>query len=274
MISPRESQLKSPSLVIGPTQLNRLDEHYRSTLSSDLLYMTYEHPNSSSTSTDSNPDSDPTSRLRSWDPNSPYTQNRPSRPLRGNRRLPSLQKPLDFQNPLKDLVSLERIVLTCFSKEAIGNKHVLVPLLAQFRSITGLSILESNSDPQFSSQFQNLSSSNPMTRGYIKILKAKSGVASFKLRPGMPVGVQAVLPGPIAKDFLEILITFVLPRLRSFNGFPLPPASQPASSPAAQSGVVSLGLKPDAMALFPQNEVNWDMYTGKSLGFQVSVREM
>lgn len=86
----------------------------------------------------------------------------------------------------------------------------------------------------------------------------------------MPIGVQAVLPGPIAKDFLEVLTTFVLPRLRSFNGFPLPPASQPNGSPAAMSGVVSLGMKPEAMALFPMNEVNWDMYSGKSLGFQVS----
>ena len=107
------------------------------------------------------------------------------------------------------------------------------------------------------------------TRGHIEIIRAKSGVASFKLRPGMPVGVKAILPAPVAHEFLEVLTTFVLPRLRSFAGFPLPPASQPAASPAAMSGVVSLGMHPEAIPLFPQIEINLDQYPNRPLGFQI-----
>ena len=62
----------------------------------------------------------------------------------------------------------------------------------------------------------------------------------------------------------------MLPRLRSFQGFALPPSSQPPASPAALSGVVSLGFPPEAMALWPGTEANWDAYPGKPSGFQVS----
>lgn len=65
-------------------------------------------------------------------------------------------------------------------------------------------------------------------------------------------------------------MTFVLPRLRTFAGFPLPPAGQPDGSAAAQSGVVSLGMTPEAMSLWPATEINWDSYPGKAVGFQVS----
>ena len=85
----------------------------------------------------------------------------------------------------------------------------------------------------------------------------------------MPVGVKAILPAPVAHEFLEVLTTFVLPRLRSFAGFPLPPASQPPASPAAMSGVVSLGMHPEAIPLFPQIEINLDQYPNKPLGFQI-----
>lgn len=36
------TSLRPHPVVIGPTQLNRYQEHYRTTLASDLLYMTYD----------------------------------------------------------------------------------------------------------------------------------------------------------------------------------------------------------------------------------------
>lgn len=208
---------------------------------------------------------------RQWDPSSPYSQNRPERPAKGNRKLlPGPTKP-DFANPAKDLVALDRIVITAFHKEAITNRNVLLPLVAQFRAITGLSQKGSFQDPAMG--LDDPSATLPLGgikgRGHVSVLRAKSGAASFKLRPGMPVGVQAFLPRPLAMQFLEVLITFVLPRLRTFPGFLLPPASQLPGSPAAQSGVVSLGMGPEAMALFPQLEINWDAYPGKPVGFQI-----
>lgn len=270
---PPRTTLPQQNLVLGPSQLNRFQEHYHTTLAEDLLYMTYEHGSPSgsavtpTTSTASFPDSanpssnqDPNNddRIRRWDPSSPYAKSRPARPARGNRRLQPLAKPL--VSPGRDLVRLEGITLTAFCKEAITNKHALVPLVAQLRAITGLNPLGSHADP----------TAGTNGRGHIEIIKAKSGVASFKLRPGMPVGVKAVLPPPVAHEFLEVLVTFVLPRLRSFAGVPLPPVSQPHMSPAALSGVVSFGLGPEAMALFPQVEVNFDQYPNRGVGFQVS----
>lgn len=272
--------LRPHPVVIGPTQLNRYQEHYRNTLSSDLLYMTYDAavnldpalPASSSTSASSptNPASsgDMTDRQRSWDAEDPYAVNRPQRPARGNRRLQPLTKPLSAHNTMNEIPKLDKIILTCFSKDAIANKHALVPLIAQMRAITGLSVEGSLADPSLLASSSSSSTSSP-SRGHIEIIRAKSGVASFKLRPGMPVGVKAVLPGPIAHEFLEVLTTFVLPRLRSFGGFPLPPASQPPASPAAMSGVVSLGMRPEAIPLFPQIEINLDQYPNKPLGFQI-----
>ncbi|CBQ70656.1 related to 60S ribosomal protein L7, mitochondrial [Sporisorium reilianum SRZ2] len=259
--------LRTHPVVLGPTQLSRYQEHYRTTLASDLLYMTYDPAvsldSSSSSTAGSSQEHD---RQRSWKAEDPYAVNRPQRPARGNRRLSPLTKPLSTTNTLGEIARLDKIIITCFSKDAIANKHALVPLIAQMRAITGLSVQGSLSDPSLGAV--GAAGANT-SRGHIEIIRAKSGVASFKLRPGMPVGVKAVLPGPVAHEFLEVLTTFVLPRLRSFAGFPLPPASQPPASPAAMSGVVSLGMHPEAIPLFPQIEINLDQYPNRPLGFQI-----
>ncbi|CAO1614826.1 unnamed protein product [Parajaminaea phylloscopi] len=266
--NPSSSSASTP-LVPGPTQLNRYEEHYRQTLAPSLLYMTYDPEWQAMNASEKLAAEVTSDSKRSWDLSSPYTKNRPSRPPRGLRNLqPGPMKP-NFENPTKDLVSLDRIVLTSFCKEAIANKHHLLPLVAQFRAITGLSPKGSWADPSLGLDQPDAASGSLKGRGHISILRAKSGVASFKLRPGMPVGVQAVLPRPVALNFLEVLVTFVLPRLRTFQGFLLPPAGQPSGSPAAMSGVVSLGLGPEAMGNFPQTEINWDAYPNRGLGFQI-----
>lgn len=249
-----EQRTQNPRRVVevGQMQLNRLEEHYNSTLVRDLLYMNYHHPSQHNAEQDTQ-----TPSGREWDLTSPYSKNRPSRPNRGNR--------MDQPSATDDVVKLERIVITAFCKEAIINKNALIPLLAQMRAITGKPVLGSLADP-------NAFRLDAVPKhGHIEIVRSKSGIASFKLRAGMPIGVKTVLPSKPAYEFLEILTTFVLPRLRSFNGFLLPPSSQPSASPAATCGVVSLGMKPDAMSLFPQTEVNWDAYPSKSVGFQVSL---
>ncbi|UZJ52713.1 hypothetical protein CBS101457_002033 [Exobasidium rhododendri] len=252
----QKNQLPRHTIQVGPVQLNRLEEYYNTTLARDLLYMTYQHPTATTEAEDAEAEEKVDASVRSWDPSSPYSKNRPSRANRGNRVLQS-------ESNGKDVVQLERVVITAFSKEAITNKHNLIPLLAQMRAITGKPILGSLADPNATSL------TDLPKQGYIRILKSKTGSASFKLRPGMPVGVQAVLPMKSGLEFLEIFTTFVLPRLRSFNGFLLPPGSQPRQSPAAMSGVVSLGMGPDAISLFPQTEVNWDSYPNRGVGFQI-----
>jgi len=47
---------------------------------------------------------------------------------------------------------------------------------------------------------------------------AKKSIAGFKLREGQPVGLRITLRGNKMVDFLDRLITIVLPRVRDFNG--------------------------------------------------------
>lgn len=258
-VSPFINRLPQAPLEIGPTHQNRYLTYFENSLSKDLLYMTYDHALDIR-----DPDSiDARNRRvnREWDPASPYAKSRPQRSNRGNRLLVPSEK-----NYCDEVVDIDRIVLTSFSQDAIQNKMALIPLAAMFRAITGKPLIESDADPLVA--HKRGTHKLPKT-GYVRIIRAKSNVASFKLRKGMPVGIQAVLPRNSAYEFLEVLTTFVLPRLRNFNGFPLPSASAQATQNEAVSGSVSLGMKPEALNLFPQLEVNWDSYPSRAPGFQI-----
>jgi large subunit ribosomal protein L5 len=50
------------------------------------------------------------------------------------------------------------------------------------------------------------------------ITKAKTSIAGFKLREGMPIGVKVTLRGARMYDFLDRLITIAMPRIRDFRG--------------------------------------------------------
>ena len=206
--------------------------------------MMYE-PESGSTSSKDSPalgdGARETDRVRRWSNESPYHVGRSARAQLGNRPLIPLHKPLYMSRHIEhDIPRLERIVFTAFCREAITNKQALLPLLGQMRAITGLPILGSLADP---SAGDSPESAGPSARnGYVQVLRARQGAASFKLRVGMPVGVKAVMYGDAAYEFIESLTTFVLPRLRGFAGLSLPPSTQPLLSPAAVSGVVSLSL--------------------------------
>jgi len=51
-----------------------------------------------------------------------------------------------------------------------------------------------------------------------KVIKAKKSVAGFKLRKNMPVAVLVTLRGKKLLDFIERLVSYVLPRSREFKG--------------------------------------------------------
>jgi large subunit ribosomal protein L5 len=52
------------------------------------------------------------------------------------------------------------------------------------------------------------------------IRRARKSVASFRLREGMPIGATVTLRGNRMFEFLDRLITIVLPRVRDFRGMP------------------------------------------------------
>ena len=52
------------------------------------------------------------------------------------------------------------------------------------------------------------------------ITRAKRSIAAFRLRTGMPIGIKVTLRKDRMYDFLERLISVVLPRIREFRGVP------------------------------------------------------
>lgn len=52
------------------------------------------------------------------------------------------------------------------------------------------------------------------------ITKAKKSISNFKLREGMPIGCKVTLRGEIMYEFLDRLISVVIPRVRDFRGVP------------------------------------------------------
>ena len=137
-------------------------------------------------------------------------------------------------------------------REAIPNRSNLVGAIAAFRALSG----------------ENEGGGGRDSSEGVQITHGRKTAHKWRIRPGVPVGVKVDLKGPKMYEFLGTLTEFVLPRLREFPGIILPPSSQSMATPAGVSGVVSFGLPPEAMGLFPQIEVNMDIYP-KSYGMHV-----
>ncbi|GAA6044051.1 hypothetical protein JCM8097_008692 [Rhodosporidiobolus ruineniae] len=242
-----------PSLAniqYGQTSRSRTKDHYDASLSHDLLYLLYSHQSH----VQANALPDPLSRSPVWSPTNPYAAGRsaPPRP-KGNRYIvpnPSYTSP-------DSLPHLEAIVVESMTKTALAGKSNLLPLLMAFEAITG--------EPP---QTKTPGPYGPGSGQGLVVTRSTKKSASFKIRPGAPTGVKVELRGEPMYNFLETVVDFVLPRHKTFGGIPLPPASHPRQSMSSTSGVVSFGLPPEAMGLFPQIEVNLDQYP-KTFGMNI-----
>jgi len=78
------------------------------------------------------------------------------------------------------------------------------------------------------------------------ITKARKSVAGFKLRKGDPIGCKVTLRGKMAYEFLDRLISIVLPRIKDFRGL----------STKAFDGRGNYTLGINELAVFP--EINID----------------
>ncbi len=90
------------------------------------------------------------------------------------------------------------------------------------------------------------------------ITKARNSIAAFKLREGMAIGAKVTLRGNRMWDFLDRLISIVLPRQRDFQGI------SPDSFDGR--GNYSLGLR--EQLVFP--EINYDK-VDKIRGLEVTI---
>jgi large subunit ribosomal protein L5 len=79
-----------------------------------------------------------------------------------------------------------------------------------------------------------------------QLRRARTSIAGFKIRTGMPIGAKVTLRGDRMYDFLDRLVSIALPRIRDFRGL--------APSSFDGRGNFSLGIR--EQIIFP--EINYD----------------
>jgi large subunit ribosomal protein L5 len=97
-----------------------------------------------------------------------------------------------------------------------------------------------------------------MTGQKAVITRAKNSIATYKLREGMPIGAKVTLRGSRMWDFLDRLISVVLPRQRDFQGI--------SADAFDGRGNYSVGMR--EQLVFP--EINYDK-VDKIRGLEVTI---
>ncbi|MCL1826493.1 MAG: 50S ribosomal protein L5 [Candidatus Cloacimonetes bacterium] len=105
----------------------------------------------------------------------------------------NLQKTFAYKN-VNQVPKLQKIVVSMGVGAATQNKALLDNAVKDLTQITGRK-------PQ--------------------ITKATKSISNFKLRQGSPIGCMVTLRDEIMYEFLDRLISIVIPRIRDFKGVPL-----------------------------------------------------
>lgn len=90
------------------------------------------------------------------------------------------------------------------------------------------------------------------------VTKAKKSIAAFKLRAGVPIGMMVTLRDQRMYEFLDKLVSVVLPRIRDFQGVP--------RDAFDGQGNYSLGMK--EQIVFP--EIEYDK-VDKTRGLEITI---
>jgi large subunit ribosomal protein L5 len=104
--------------------------------------------------------------------------------------VPELQKELKLKNP-HQVPKLEKIVINSGLGRAKDDKRMMEVATNTLTKITGQQPVQTI---------------------------AKQSIASFKLREGNPIGLKVTLRGDRMYEFMDRLISLVIPRLRDFHG--------------------------------------------------------
>ena len=104
--------------------------------------------------------------------------------------VPKLVKAFSYKN-IMEVPRLQKVVLNMGLGEAIQNIKLLDAAAEELKTIAG---------------------QKPV------ITRAKKSIAAFKLREGMPIGCMVTLRRQRMYEFLDRLISLVLPRVRDFRG--------------------------------------------------------
>jgi large subunit ribosomal protein L5 len=124
----------------------------------------------------------------------------------------SARPPKDYVPRLKKLYR-EQISKDLLKRFAFPNV-MLVPKLDKIVLNVGVGLL--HSDQRFAESLQDelrlISGMKPV------LTKARKSISNFKLRQGMVVGCRVTLRGDRMFEFLDRLISIVIPRIRDFRG--------------------------------------------------------
>jgi len=105
----------------------------------------------------------------------------------------ALKKEFNYIN-INQVPKLEKIIISMGVGHATQNKALLDNAVKDLTQITGRKPL---------------------------VTKAKKSISNFKLREGVAIGCKVTLRDEIMFEFLDRLISIVIPRIRDFKGVPI-----------------------------------------------------
>ena len=144
--------------------------------------------------------------------------------------VPALMKEFQFDNVMR-VPKVNKVVLNIGLGEAISNAKAMESAEKDMATISG---------------------QHPI------VTRSKRSIAAFKLRTGMPIGMMVTLRDRRMYEFLDRLVSVVLPRIRDFRGV--------SRTSLDGKGNYSLGFKDQLM--FP--EIDYDKVE-KPRGFQITI---
>jgi large subunit ribosomal protein L5 len=154
---------------------------------------------------------------------------------------PKAEKPASSYTPRLKQDYDDRIVKAMTEKFGYANRHA-VPKLDKI--VINMGVGEATQDKkkveQAAAEMEKIAGQKPV------ITKARTSIAQFKLREGMPIGCKVTLRRDRMFEFLDRLVTIALPRVRDFRGL------NPKSFDGR--GNYAMGLK--EQIVFP--EINYD----------------
>lgn len=103
---------------------------------------------------------------------------------------PALQKEFNYANPM-EVPRLDKVVLNMGIGEAVADSKKVQSAVADLALISG---------------------QKPV------VTRARTSIATFKVRQGMPIGAKVTLRRSQMFEFLDRLVTIALPRVRDFRG--------------------------------------------------------
>ncbi|MBN2407950.1 MAG: 50S ribosomal protein L5 [Elusimicrobia bacterium] len=129
--------------------------------------------------------------------------------------VPEMKKAFNIKNSLQ-IPKIEKVIVNMGLKKAKEDKSVLEEALKDMSMITGQKPL---------------------------VTKARKSISNFSIRKGMPLGCKVTLRGRRMYEFLEKLLTVVIPRIRDFGGL---------KRSIDSSGNLTIGLRDES--IFPEIE--------------------